>query len=401
MRRLVPLLTPLAGMAALVLSLSACGSGDSGGSGSTIKVGFIESLTGNYAPLGGEAKKTVDLAVEQINTAGGIKGRKLELTTLDDKTAPDQGVLHFNKLKSQGVAAVIGSTFSNVGLAVEPLAERAKIPYISLAPADEQVNPVRKYTFVVPAISSRYAEALLQYFQAHQISKVAVAYDTKSAYSKAGFAGMQRYAGQYGVQIVKAEPYETTATDFSPVFTHVRGSGAQALVAWASGAPGVTLAKQYAGARLGIPLVMTASQATKLWLEPVGTASEGVYVQSAIGVVEDYLPDGKLKQSVQEMSVPFRKKYGYEPPQFAMDGYTGVKLLAAAIEKAGEPDRDKIRDALETLTLVTPCGKYTYSATDHSGLRPTDISMNQVKNGKLVPVPWSRTQLAKTAAAAG
>lgn len=394
MRKLIPFL------AAAALALSACGSGDSGG-GDTIKIGFIESLTGNYAPLGGEAKKTVDLAVEQINTAGGIQGRKIELITLDDKTAPDQGVLHFNKLKSQKVTAILGSTFSNVGLAVEPLAEREKIPYISLAPADEQVEPVQKYTFVVPAISSKYAEAMLQYFQAHEISKIAVAYDTKSSYSKAGFAGMKKYAAQYGVTIVREEPYETTATDFSPIFTHVRGSDAQSLVVWASGAPGVTLAKQYPTSGLKLPLFMTASQATKLWLDPVGKASEGVYVQSAIGVVGDTLPDGRLKQAIMEMSVPFKQKYGYEPPQFAMDGYSGVKLLAAAIEKAGGTDRDRIRDALESLTLVTPAGKYTYSATDHSGLKPTDISMNRVKDGKLVPTDWAAKRLAETAKAAG
>jgi branched-chain amino acid transport system substrate-binding protein len=393
-RKLVPLL------AATVLAAAACGSGGGSGSGSTLKIGFIESLTGNYAPLGGEAKKTVELAVEQLNGAGGIDGRKIELITLDDKTAPDQGVLHFNKLKSEKVTAIIGSTFSNVGLAVEPLAERERIPYISLAPADEQVDPIRKYTFVVPAISSTYAQAMLGYFKAHQITKVAVAYDTKSAYAKAGFAGMKKYAGEYGVQIVKEETYETTASDFSPLFTHVRDSGAQALVAWASGAPGVTLAKQYPSSGLKLPLYMTGSQASKLWLDPVGKAAEGVYVQSAIGVVGEHLPDGKLKQSVQEMSVPFKQKYGYEPPQFAMDGYAGVKLLAAAIDKAGT-DREKIRDALEALTLVTPCGQYTYSKTDHSGLKPTDISMNQVKDGKLVPTEWSVKQLAETAKAAG
>ncbi|MGI8329270.1 ABC transporter substrate-binding protein [Actinomadura scrupuli] len=393
MRKLIPLL------AAAALALTACGSGGSGGD--TIKIGFIESLTGNYAPLGGEAKKTVDLAVDQINSAGGINGRKIELITLDDKTAPDQGVLHFNKLKSRNVTAIIGSTFSNVGLAVEPLAERAKIPYISLAPADKQVSPVQKYTFVVPAISSKYAEAMLQYFQAHKIGKVAVAYDTKSSYAQAGFAGMKRYASQYGVTIVKEEPYETTASDFSPIFTHVRGSGAQALVAWASGAPGVTLAKQFPTSGLKLPLFMTGSQASKLWLDPVGGASEGVYVQSAIGVVGDTLPDGRLKQSVKEMSEPFTRKYGYAPPQFAMDGYSGVKLLAAAIEKAGGTDRGKIRDALESLSLVTPAGRYTYSATDHSGLKPTDISMNQVKAGKLVPTEWSAVRLAATAKAAG
>lgn len=392
MRKLIPLLT------VATLALTACGG--SGDDGKTIKIGFIESLTGNYAPLGGEAKKTVDLAVQQINDGGGIGGKKIKLITLDDKTLPDQGVLHYNTLKKDKVTAIIGSTFSNVGLAVEPLAERDKIPYISLAPADKQVQPVQKYTFVVPAISSKYAEAMLQYFQAHKITKVAVAYDTKSSYSLAGFAGMKQYAAQYGVTIVKEEGYETTATDFSPIFTHVRSTDAQALVAWASGAPGVTLAKQYPTSGLKLPLFMTGSQASKLWLDPVGSASEGVYVESAIGVVADTLSDGKLKSAVKEMSDPFTQKYGYAPPQFAMDGYSGVKLLAAALTKAGT-DREKIRDTLETMTLVTPAGQYTYSATDHSGLRPTDISVNQVKSGKFVPTEWSATRLAETAKAIG
>lgn len=387
-------------LAAASLALSACG-GSSGEDSDAIKIGFIESLTGNYAPLGGEAKKTVDLAVEQVNDAGGVAGRKIELITLDDKTAPDQGVLHYNDLKRRGVTAIIGSTFSNVGLAVEPLAERDKIPYISLAPADKQVEPIQKYTFVVPAISSKYAEAMLQYFKAHDITKIAVAYDTKSSYSVAGHAGMKKYAAQYGVTLVHEEGYETTATDFSPVFTHVRATDAQALVAWASGAPGVTLAKQYPTSGLKLPLFMTGSQASKLWLDPVGAAAEGVYVQSAIGVVGDTLPAGRLRTAIEEMSVPFRQKHGYEPPQFAMDGYSGVKLLVAALEKAGGTDREAIRDALETLTLVTPAGQYTYSATDHSGLKPTDISMNQVKDGRLVPTEWAADLLAETAKAIG
>ncbi|MFV2179418.1 ABC transporter substrate-binding protein [Actinomadura sp. LOL_016] len=394
MRKIVPLLA-----AAVLAAATACG-GAGGGDGSALKIGFIESLTGNYASLGGEAKKTVELAVEQINDAGGIDGETIELITLDDRTSPDQGVLHFNKLRSQDVTAIIGSTYANVALAVQPLAEREKIPYISLAPADEQVDPIRDYTFVIPALSSTYAQAMLGYFKENGVARVAVAYDTKSAYAMAGFEGMKAHAAEHGVRIVKEEPFETDAGSFSPLFTHVRDSDAQALVAWASGPPGVTLAKQFPSSGLDMPLFMTGSQASKLWLDPVGEAAEGVYVQSAIGVVGGHLPDGRLKQSIQEMSVPFEKKHGYEPPQFAMDGYAAVKLLAAAIEQAGA-DPEKIRDALEGLSLVTPNGQYNYSPTDHSGLKPSDISMNQVENGELVPTGWSKTRLARTASALG
>ncbi|MBE1535906.1 ABC transporter substrate-binding protein [Actinomadura algeriensis] len=394
MRKIVPLLA-----AAVLAAATACGGGG-GGDGSALKIGFIESLTGNYASLGGEAKKTVELAVEQLNDAGGIDGKTIELITLDDRTSPDQGVLHFNKLRSQDVTAIIGSTYANVALAVQPLAEREKIPYISLAPADEQVDPIREYTFVIPALSSTYAQAMLAYFKANGITEVAVTYDTKSAYAMAGFEGMKEHAGEHGVRIVKEEPFETNAGSFSPLFTHVRDSGAQALVAWASGPPGVTLAKQFPSSGLDMPLFMTGSQASKLWLDPVGDAAEGVYVQSAIGVVGEHLPDGKLKQSIQEMSAPFAQKHGYPPPQFAMDGYAAVRLLAAAIEQGGT-DREKIRDALEGLSLVTPNGQYDYSPTDHSGLEPSDISMNRVTDGELVPTEWSKTRLAETAKALG
>lgn len=395
MRRLLPLL------AAVALVATACGD-DAGSDGEgPIHIGFIESLTGNYAPLGTEAAKTVELAIDQINKEGGIDGRKIELTTLDDQTAPDQAVVHFNKLKEDGVDAIIGSTFSNCALAVEPLAEREQIPYISLAPADEQVDPIQPHTFVVPATSSKYAESMLRYFESEGITKIAVAYDTKSAYSVAGYAGMEEFASEYGVELVQTERYETNAADFSSVFTHVRNSDAEALAVWASGAPGVTLAKQYDGAGLDIPLVMTASQASKLWLEPVGDAAEDVYVQSAVGVVGDELPDGKLKDVIDKMADPFEKKYGYEPPQFAMDGYAGAQLIAAAFEEAGGTDKAEVRDALESMDLVTPTGRYTYSAEDHSGLDVVNISMNQVRDGKLVPTEWGREQLAEAAKAAG
>jgi branched-chain amino acid transport system substrate-binding protein len=364
-----------------------------------IRVGFIAALTGNYSALGSEDNKAVELAVEQVNAKGGLLGRKIELVTRNDQTQPDQSVLAFNDLKGAGVVAVIGSVFSNSALATEPLAERAKVPYLSLAPAQEQVEPIKSYVFVVPALSAMYAERYLQYMQIQRIVKIAVAHDTKSAYAVAGHGAMAALAQKYGVEIVKDEEFETATTDFSAIFTHVRESAAQALVFWGTGAPGVTVTKQYSTSALKTPLFLTASQASKLWLEPVGSAAEGVTIESAIGVVGPYLPDGPQRQIVDQMATPYGEKYGYSPPQFAQDGYSACLLLFEAIKKAASTDGSKIQQALEHMILVTPNGKFQYSPTDHSGLNPEFISVNVVKDGKFVPTEWAKEQLTKTVAA--
>ncbi|UQU62761.1 ABC transporter substrate-binding protein [Couchioplanes caeruleus] len=388
MRRPTPFLV------ALLLAAAVAGCGDDpSGSDDPIRLGQIVSLTGNYSPLGSENQKSVALAVEQLNSAGGIGGRRVELTVRDDKSLPDQAVLAFNDLRRKS-DAIIGSPFSNSALATLPLVDREQIPYVSLTPADEQVRPVHPYVFVVPATSGTYAEATLRYLQATQITRLAVAYDTRSSYAVAGYKGLQAAAARYGVTLGPVEEFQTTATEFGAVFTHVRSSSAQALMVWATGAPAVALTKQYAAAGLKIPLILTGAQASKLFLDPAGPAAEGATVASSIGVVGDALPAGAQKTAVEELATAFRTKHGYPPPQFAQDGYSGVKLLAAAIGKAGGTDRAKVRDALEGLTLTTPNGTYRYSATDHSGLTADYIAITTVRSGAFVPTDYSRAKLA-------
>ncbi|HEX4811332.1 MAG TPA: ABC transporter substrate-binding protein [Nonomuraea sp.] len=395
MRRLLPSLV------CFVLAVTACG-GDGGGGGAQepIRVGLIVSLTGNYTPLGSEDKKAVELAVKQVNAQGGLLGRRVELITRDDKTAPDQGIVAYNQIKGE-IDALIGPVFSNSALAVEPLAQRDRMPYLSLAPAQEQVEPIKSYIFVTPALSSMYAERYLQYIQAEGIRTIAVAWDSKSAYSVSGHESMVELAPEYGVRIAVDEPYETTNSDFSALFQHVRDSAAEALVFWGSGAPGVTAAKQYVSSGLKTPLFLTASQASSLWLEPMGNAAEGMTVQSAIGVVGEHLPAGKQKQVIEQMATPYRQEHGYPPPQFAQDGYSASLLLFEAIRKAGSTDQARIQQALETMDLVTPNGRFRYSPTDHSGLSPEYISVNTVRNGEFVPTEWAMEQLTKTVSALG
>lgn len=403
MRKRAPL-TAMAGV--LMLGLAACGggSGETGGSGGSggnsaepILLGQIASLTGNYTPLGTNDKLGAAQAIAEINDAGGVlDGRKLEIKVADDKTQPDQAVIAFNDLASQGVVAFVGSSFSNSSLAVIPNAERQQIPYISTAAADEQVEPVSEYAFMTPPTAGSVAEQLLRYFKAQGMTKMAVAYDTKSAFAQTGWDKMKSMADKYGITFVDEETFETTTTNFAPQLTHVGASGADGLMVWATGAPAVIITKQFATANLGMPLVMSHAEASTLYTEPSGEAANGVIVASSLAVVGPDLPDSDVKDAALAMAEPFQKANGYYPPQFAFDGYGAVKLIAAAIDKAGSAEPADIQKALNELTLLTPEGEYTFSSDDHSGLTVDDVAINVVKDGAFVPTDWSKQELAKS-----
>ncbi|SHN41912.1 amino acid/amide ABC transporter substrate-binding protein, HAAT family [Cryptosporangium aurantiacum] len=386
-------MAPFLAAVLVAATLAGCDSGSEDSESGPIRIGLTVPLTGNYQALGTGDQQGAQIAVEQINADGGIDGRRIELVVKDDKTQPDQSVLAFNAHKNEGAVAVIGSSFSNSALAAIPLAERNSMPYISLAAADQQVDPVRKFAFQIPARSSTYAEQTLKYLQASKITKIALAHDTKSSYAVAGYEAVKEKAKDYGVTVVVDRAFDTGTQDFSAVFSPVRSSDAQAVFLWATGPPAVIATKQFAASGLTIPLVLTGAQATPLFTKPAGAAAEKVILSSAIGVIGPDLPDSDLKKAVDELATDYQKKYGTPPPQFAVDGYCGVIVLAEAIRKAGSTDGKKVQAALEELSLLTPNGRYRYTADDHSGLSTDNVAIATVTGGKFAPTPWMTQQL--------
>lgn len=394
------LVAATAGLSASCLVLAACAGGGAGGGAEAtgpIHLGQIASLTGNYTPLGKNDKYGAAQAVQEINASGGLlDGRKLKITVKDDKTQPDQALIAYNDLVSSGVVAVVGSSFSNSSLAVTPRTDRKQVLYMSTAASDEQVTPVHDYVFMTPPTAGVVAEQLLRYFQAQGLRKMAVAVNTDQAFAKTGWQKMKSKAAAHGVTFVQKETFETSTTNFSSVLTHVRNSGAQGLMVWATGSPAVIVTKQFTAAGLEMPLVMSHAEASTLYTEPAGKAANGVIVATSLGVVGPYLPESKVKKVTLEMAETFQKNHGYYPPQFGFDGYNAVKLIAAAIEKAGSTDPPAIQQAMEQVSLVTPEGKYSYGPDDHAGLGVEDVAIAVVKDGDFHLTDWSKQQLAKT-----
>ncbi|HEU5157394.1 MAG TPA: ABC transporter substrate-binding protein [Streptosporangiaceae bacterium] len=394
----------LAVATAATLVATACGGGDSGSTrsaptqgelkpGEPIKIGMIATLTGRYAALGAGDRQGVQVVTDRINAAGGIKGHKIELIIKDDRTEPNQSVVAFNQLLSENVIAVYGSANANAALAVGPLAQRAKIPYMSLTPSRQLVQPVKRYLFSLPPTSTLWAKKDMEWMQAEGIKKVAVVYASDDTFHVDGNNDVKKYAKDYGLEVVASEPIQTTATDFTSVLAKVRSSGAQAMFLWVAGPAAVIMTKQFAAAKLGdTKLVMTGAQASTLYTQPAGAAANGAVVNGYNAVIGDYLPPGPQKTSYDRLAAEIKAKYNTTPAQFTCDAASGAELLYEAMKRAPKLTRESITDALNNLSLLVPSGRYTYTPTNHEGAVIQNIAVFEVRNGKFVPTKWQEKQ---------
>jgi branched-chain amino acid transport system substrate-binding protein len=114
---------------------------------------------------------------------------------------------------------------------------------------------------------------------------------------------------------------------------------------------------------------------------------------AALGVISPQLPSSAIKTEIGKLAAPFATKYGGQPSEFAADAYSGAELLFAALRQAAPGfSNTAIQAALNHLSLLTPDGKYNYTASDHSGLTPDDVAMVEVQNGTFEPTAWEETQ---------
>jgi branched-chain amino acid transport system substrate-binding protein len=385
----------------LVMLAAGCGGTStptSSSNGSPILIGQVASLTGAYQTLGLNDKLGAQQAVDEINKAGGVNGHPLKIVSVeDDQTKPDQAIIAFNNLITDGAVAVVGSSFSNASLAIiKGDLDRKKIPYVSTAASDQQIDPIHAYAFMTPPTAATVAERLLQYMKSAGLTHMAVIHDTQNAFADAGWTAMKAKASQYGISFDEEETFETTSTDFSPQLSHVKAhSGIQGLMCWGTGPAPVALTKQFAAGGLKIPLLMSHAEASSLYTKPAGDAATGVIVATSLGVAGPYLPDkSPAKKVVDEMATTFQANNNLYPPQFAFDGYIAVKLIADAIRRKGSKP-DQIQAGLESLTLLTPEGTYRYSKTNHWGLGLDAVVITQVQGGNFVPTQFSQNLLAQ------
>ncbi|MCM3144152.1 ABC transporter substrate-binding protein [Brevibacillus sp. MER 51] len=379
-----------AAVASLVF-LSACGGGatpaaESGTGGGTskdpIKVGAIFSLTGPNSPLGVPEKQAVELLVKEINGAGGVDGRPLEVIFEDDKSDNTEAVKAIKKLASkEKVVAVLGSSGSGPSLGMAEYAAAEKLPLISMAAADQITNPVRAGIYKTPHTDVHGTKRIFKYLKEKGITKIATLNDS-NPYGSGWTTQLQKYAPEYGITIVAEEKYGTKDPSMSSQLTKIKGTDAQALIVAGTNPGPATIVKEAKQLNLTIPIISSHGSANSKFLELIGDAGEGVLmVAGKLLIPEQVAADDPQSAIIKKFVDGYQAAYNTQPDGFAGYGYDGLNLLVEGLKQAGG-DTSKLGEVLEKVKYVGVTGEFKFTADDHNGLTEDSMIMVEVKDGK-------------------
>jgi len=354
---------------------------------SGIKIGGLLETSGFLASLGKPGLEGAQLAVDEANAEGGIKGQKIELININTESDTNKAVLATKRLIEQDeVVGIVGAMNSGSSYSIIDTVQRAMIPVIANGGSRGIVLPPEKkqWLFLGPL-----TDVLLQSVMMSDMKKKGVTQSgplkADSGFGTRGREDLERHAGEYGITIVSQETFGNSDQDMTPQLTKIRGSDAQATVIWATG-PGQAIAtKNCRQLDIKHPLYLSHAANDFNFLRLAGEAADGVFIPSSKLYVVDELPNSDPQRDVVEkFTKQYEKKFGQKPATFAGNGYDAMKMMIAAIGKAGT-DRAKIRDAIESLKdYVGVTAVYSYSPTDHFGAQASSVVLLSVKDGKFV-----------------
>jgi len=362
----------------------------------SIKIGMYQDLSAGTAQWGTDSQKGAQLRVKDINDAGGIMGRKIELVTYDCKGLPTESVKAYSRLVQEDkVVAVYGSLNSNTGLAVSPVAEQMKVPVIARC-MDERIttpdfkaenpdNPGRVNLYFFLLQPSCYQQAaMMAGFAIDELGlqTFAMLYTPSNAYSYMLAKGFEYYLNKRGKKVIGAFEFQAGDLDFKAQLTKVKELNPDGLFVPNYVPENANAAKQ--AKELGLKTTLLGNNS---WFEPLdkvaGVAADGAYFPLNIS---------RDDPSLQWYIAKYEKEYGEKPRLHSFSGWDDVGFILEAIKRANSTDPGKIREAMEqTKQFQGIIGTINMDAKTHRsyGLQMSILKFvgDQIKTVKLKYYP--------------
>ena len=356
------------------------------------KIGAIFSITGPGSSLGIPERDTAAMLETEINARGGIKGpdgkaRPVKIVIYDDASDETKAVLAAKKLIDEDkVVAIVGTTLSGTSLAILDTVQKAEVPLVSCAAAAKIVEPAaeRKWVFKTPQSDALIVGVLVDHLKAKGLTTVGWL-NVDYAFGQLGWLAFEKAAQKAGLTIVANEKFGQKDVDITAQLTRVKVANPQAVIIWSIPPSASIATKNFADLGLKMPLFQSHGVGNKRYIDLAGPGANGVVFPAGKLLVAEHLTDQDPQKPVLlAYAKDFEAKFG---PRNTFGGHAwdAVKLVAAAIEKAGA-DRARVRAALEqTKNFVGITGVFDFSPTEHNGLDRRAVTMIQIVDGQWRP----------------
>jgi len=304
-----------------------------------LKIGYIGGLTGRVAGLGVAGRDGVLLAVEEVNRAGGIKGRKVELVSRDDQQQAEVAVQVTGEIIDSGVVAIIGPMTSAMAVVMQPLADERKVAMISPTVTANRFNDLDDYFFRLTCHLKTNAGKTADYALAHGVKKMAVTIETdNAAFTEDWYESFRRPYEAAGGRVVYVERFTSGKEGgFLPMAERLLKAEPEGVLLL-SGAMDAALTAQQLR-KLGSPVPMFGSE----WAFTSDVINFGGSAVEDLRAFVTYDPASKTPAHTAFLTA-FEKRFGYEPSFAAVLAYESAKLLTAGLEQV--PQREGLKEAL-------------------------------------------------------
>ena len=342
-----------------------------------VKIGVFGPMTGDAAGYGQSLREAVDLVVKDRNAAGGVLGQKITPVYGDDAGKPEQAVSVAKRLTaSDEVLIMLGSISSPASLAASQVARQSETPQIVISGTAQKIttqgNP---WVFRSAIPDTKFAADLVDFINEKFPNKKKVAFIyVNDDFGKGGFVGFKARGDKYGFQIVAEERYTRGDLDFTSQLSRIKASGADIMVDWSRYAEGALIIKQKQQMGLDIPYFGSDGQAHPKFRELAGSAADGAYYPTHFSVTA--IAGNK---AAEDFTAKIRATYNKDPDYVHAQAYDAMTAALMAIQKAGAPDRTKIRDALKTVEFDGVRGHFKF---DEKGDPTLQAIVVIIKDGK-------------------
>lgn len=306
-----------------------------------IVIGEYGSMTGGQATFGVSTHNGIMLALDEINGAGGVNGRKIRVISEDDQSKAEEAANAVTKLISQdNVIAIIGEVASSSSLAAAPICQANKVPMITPSSTNPKVTEVGDYIFRMCFIDPYQGEAMANFLSKQAgMKKAAILIDNKSDYSTGLAAFFERTFLANGGQIVAKASYAQGDSDFRSQLTNIKSANPEVIFV-----PGYyndigQIAIQARDLGMKQPLAGGDGWESPKLIEIGGKALEGSFYSNHYHIDD---PSPAVREFVQK----YEERFGAKPDSLAALGYDSTRVLAEAIKRAGTTDGEKLKEAI-------------------------------------------------------